>query len=247
VTLRVFPAQDGVKRKWTDVQDVPQGVRNVFIKAEDKRFYYHIGIDPVTVLARTIRNASARRVVSGTITMQLARLIKPHARALGGKIAEAVDALRLEARLSKDAILKMWLNAIPFGSNIEGPGAFSRARFGVTAAELDDVRAVALAVAPRHRMFRWRTPKPLFTRRILRKERIPCFQTMRILQEALPKAAVSVLSKQRLILISSFTLKNDWRGTRKTLSQPCEQWLRTGDREFDRRGIVLRGIGFVVQ
>jgi penicillin-binding protein 1C len=145
VTLKVFPAQGGVKREWTDVQDVPQGVRNVFIKAEDKWFYCHIGIDPVAVIARTIRNAATRRVVSGasTITMQLARLIKPHARGLGGKIVEAVDALRLEARLSKDAILEMWLNAIPFGSNIEGLGAFSRTRFGVTAAELDDVRAVA--------------------------------------------------------------------------------------------------------
>ncbi|MDR2447359.1 MAG: penicillin-binding protein 1C [Treponema sp.] len=151
VTLRVFPARDGVRRERTNVQDVPQGIRNVFIRAEDRRFYHHIGVDPVAVIARAIRNASARRVVSGasTITMQLARLIKPHARGFGGKIAEAVDALRLEARLSKDAILELWLNAIPFGSNIEGLGAFSRARFGVAAAELDEARAVALAVVPR--------------------------------------------------------------------------------------------------
>ncbi|MDR0556651.1 MAG: penicillin-binding protein 1C [Treponema sp.] len=151
VTLRVFPAQDGVRREWTDVQDVPQSVRNVFIKAEDKRFYHHIGVDPVAVIASAIRNASARRVASGasTITMQLARLIKPHARGIGGKIDEAVDALRLEARLSKDAILELWLNAIPFGSNIEGLGAFSRARFGVAVTELDDAQAVTLAVVPR--------------------------------------------------------------------------------------------------
>ncbi|MDR2783541.1 MAG: penicillin-binding protein 1C [Treponema sp.] len=151
VTLRVFPARDGVRREWTDVCDVPQGVRNVFIKAEDKRFYYHIGVDPVAVIARAIRNASAKRVVSGasTISMQLARLIKPHARGIRGKIAEAVDALRIEARLSKDAVLELWLNAIPFGSNLEGLGAFSRARFGVAAMELDDAQAVALAVVPR--------------------------------------------------------------------------------------------------
>ncbi|MDR0375384.1 MAG: penicillin-binding protein 1C [Treponema sp.] len=151
VTLRVFPARDGVRREWTDIQDVPQSVRNVFIRAEDKRFYYHIGVDPVAVVAGAARNASAGRVVSGasTITMQLARLIKPHARGFGGKMAEAVDALRLEARLSKDAILELWLNAIPFGSNIEGIGAFSRARFGVAATELDAARAAALAVVPR--------------------------------------------------------------------------------------------------
>ncbi|MDR2793326.1 MAG: transglycosylase domain-containing protein [Treponema sp.] len=149
--LRAFPVQDGVKREWTDVEDVPQGVRNVFITAEDKRFYSHIGVDPVAVMARAIRNMSAKQVVSGasTITMQLARLIKPRTRDLGGKIAEALDALRLEARLSKNAILELWLNNIPFGSNIEGLGAFSRARFGMAAPELDDVRAAALAVVPR--------------------------------------------------------------------------------------------------
>ncbi|MDR0708110.1 MAG: penicillin-binding protein 1C [Treponema sp.] len=151
VTLRVFPARDGVRREWTDIEDIPRDVRNVFIKAEDKRFYYHSGVDPVAVIASAIRNASAKRVVSGasTITMQLARLIKPRARGLGGKMAEAADALRLEARLSKDAILELWLNAIPFGSNIEGIGAFSRARFGVAAAALDEARAAALAVVPR--------------------------------------------------------------------------------------------------
>jgi penicillin-binding protein 1C len=149
--LRVFPVQDGVKREWTDIEDIPLDVRNVFITAEDKRFYFHAGVDPVAIAARAIRNASAKRVVSGasTITMQLARLITPRARDIGGKIAEAIDALRLEARLSKDAILELWLNNIPFGSALEGIGAFSRARFGVNAAELDAERAAALAVVPR--------------------------------------------------------------------------------------------------
>lgn len=85
--------------------------------------------------------------------MQLARLIKPHTRWLGGKTADAVDALQLEARLSKNATLELWINAIPFGSDfgndIERLGAFSRVRFSVTATELDDARAATFAVVPR--------------------------------------------------------------------------------------------------
>ncbi|MDR1219399.1 MAG: transglycosylase domain-containing protein [Treponema sp.] len=68
---------------------------------------------------------------------------------LGGKMDEAADALRLEARFSKNAILELWLNAIPFGNDIEGPGVFSRARFSVAATELGDARVAALAVVPR--------------------------------------------------------------------------------------------------
>jgi penicillin-binding protein 1C len=81
--------------------------------------------------------------------MQLARLIRPGGMGLWGKIGEAWDALRLETRLSKRDILELWLNGIPFGSNIEGVPAITRARFGVSAAQLDDRRAVLLAVIPR--------------------------------------------------------------------------------------------------
>jgi penicillin-binding protein 1C len=151
VVLRVFPAPDGKKREWTDLDAVPATARNVFIKAEDRRFFFHIGVDLPAITACAIRNAKAGRVVSGasTITMQLARLIKPHRAGLAGKIGEAFDAIRLEARLSKNAILELWLNAIPFGGNIEGLSAFSRARFGIPASALNTAQSAVLAVAPR--------------------------------------------------------------------------------------------------
>jgi penicillin-binding protein 1C len=81
--------------------------------------------------------------------MQLARLIRPHGHGLRGKFIEAFDALRLEARLSKKQILELWINGIPFGSNIEGLPAAGRARFGREPARLDDARAVLLAIIPR--------------------------------------------------------------------------------------------------
>ncbi|MDR1972853.1 MAG: transglycosylase domain-containing protein [Treponema sp.] len=149
--LRVLPAADGVKREWAPLEEIPAGALRLFIRAEDRRFYFHGGVDLISVAGSALRNLRAGRVVSGasTITMQLARLITKRGPGLGGKIGEAWDALRLEARLSKAEILELWLNGIPFGSNIEGLAAMTRARFGVPLAQLDDSRAVLLAVIPR--------------------------------------------------------------------------------------------------
>jgi penicillin-binding protein 1C len=149
--LRVFSSADGVKREWLSVDEIPSGVLRIFVRAEDARFYLHPGIDPVAVIASAMRNLRAGRIVSGasTITMQLARLLKPRDHGLRSKLLEALDALRLEARLSKKQILELWINGIPFGSNIEGLPAASRGRFGREAYGLDDARAVLLAVIPR--------------------------------------------------------------------------------------------------
>jgi penicillin-binding protein 1C len=150
-TLRVLPAPDGVKREWAPLKEIPAGVLRTFIRAEDRRFYIHPGVDPLAVAGSALRNLRSGRVVSGasTITMQLARLIRPRGPGLRGKLAEAWDALRLEARLSKGEILELWLNGIPFGSNIEGLPAMTRARFGLPLAQLDDPQAAILAVIPR--------------------------------------------------------------------------------------------------
>ena len=149
--LRVFPAEDGVRREWVPLEEIPPGVLRVFVRAEDRRFFLHPGVDPAAVAAAGVRNARAGRTVSGasTITMQLARMVSPHEQGMRGKLRETFDSLRLEARLSKDEILELWINNIPFGGNIEGLPAAGRARFGREPAHLDDARAALLAVIPR--------------------------------------------------------------------------------------------------
>jgi penicillin-binding protein 1C len=151
VTLRVFPSLEGVRREWVPLEEIPAGAARIFLKAEDRRYYVHPGIDIIAVIRSAARNIKARRIVSGasTITMQLARLVRARSGGYGAKLAEAWDALRLEARLSKREILELWLNGIPFGSNIEGLAAVTRARFGLPIAALDDRRALLLAVIPR--------------------------------------------------------------------------------------------------
>jgi penicillin-binding protein 1C len=102
------------------------------VAAEDQRFYSHPGADPLAALRALWQNATSLRRVSGasTITMQLARMLRPRPRTLWGKYREAVDALSLEARHSKREILEMYLNLAPFGGNIRGAGAASRVWFG---------------------------------------------------------------------------------------------------------------------
>jgi penicillin-binding protein 1C len=155
IVLRVLPADNGVKREWAPLGEIPSGAVNIFIQAEDKRFYSHPGIDLFSLAAGFYRNLRAGRTVSGasTITMQLARLVHPHSAGLRGKIVEAWDAIRLEAKLSKKEILELYLNSIPFGSNIEGLAAITRARFGCSIRELDDNRAALLASVPRRPLF----------------------------------------------------------------------------------------------
>ena len=149
--LRILPADDGVKREWASLGVIPYGAVDIFLHSEDRRFYYHHGVDLISLTRSLFRNTQAGRTVSGasTITMQLARLVHPHSGGLKGKINEAWDALRLEARLTKREILELWLNSIPFGSNVEGLPAMTRARFGCSVRELDETRAALLAAVPR--------------------------------------------------------------------------------------------------
>jgi len=153
--LRVLPAGDGVKREWASLDEIPPGAVKIFIRAEDRRFYFHPGFDIISIGRSIIQNAQAGRIVSGasTISMQLARLVNPHPGGLSGKIRETRDALRIEVKLSKNEILELWLNSIPFGSNIEGLPAMTRARFGRPINKLDDNRAALLAAVPRRPSF----------------------------------------------------------------------------------------------
>ncbi len=91
-----------------------------------------------------------RRIVSGgsTLTMQVARILEPHSRSVGGKLAQILRALQLEAHLSKREILTLYLNRAPFGGTIEGVEAASWAYLGKPASRLSHAEAALLAVLP---------------------------------------------------------------------------------------------------
>lgn len=118
------------------------------LAAEDKSFYRHHGIDFAGIARATARNIRAGRVVEGgsTITQQLARnLFLTKKKSFMRKFAEAILALQIERRFSKEEILELYLNQIYWGHNAYGIEAASFLYFGKSASELTLGEASLLA------------------------------------------------------------------------------------------------------
>ena len=114
------------------LDEVDAGYLKALVLFEDKRFYFHGGVDVWAGLRALAALVVQGRVVSGasTITMQTVRLLEPHPRTLWCKLKECVYAWHLERIFSKDDILAMYLTLAPYGGNIEGVRAASLAYFG---------------------------------------------------------------------------------------------------------------------
>ena len=153
--LRIIPLENGLIREKAEYEEIPSDVRNIFIKSEDERFYFHPGVDPVSVIRAFIDNTESGRIVSGasTVNMQLARQLVPHNGGLKGKLREAFSALRYNARFRKKDIFTMWINTLPFGRNTEGIKSASKLFYGCSPEYLSEVQALVLAVVPRSPSF----------------------------------------------------------------------------------------------
>ncbi len=121
------------------------------LATEDDNFYQHHGIEILGILRGTILKplTGARAQGGSTITQQLIKnsILSPE-RTLQRKVKEAVLAIELEQRFSKDQILEMYLNTIPYGSRAYGVEAAAQTFFGTTAANLTLAQATALAALP---------------------------------------------------------------------------------------------------
>lgn len=118
---------------------------------EDKRFFYHPGVDPIAVVRAIWQNISENRVNSGasTLSMQVIRLSAGNPpRSYSRKLFEMLQALRLELRYSKREILALYAAHAPFGGNVVGLEAASWRYFGYPSAELSWAEAAMLAVLP---------------------------------------------------------------------------------------------------
>ena len=130
---------------------VPEKFVQCITTFEDKRFYYHFGIDPFAVGRAIKQNISNKKTVSGgsTITMQVIRLYKQHRkRNFFNKISEMLLALRLECSYKKKTILALYASNAPFGSNVVGLDAAAWRYFGRNATQLSWGEMAALAVLP---------------------------------------------------------------------------------------------------
>jgi penicillin-binding protein 1C len=149
--LRGFLSADGKWRLPTSVDQVDPLYRRILIAAEDRRFADHLGVDPLAVLRAAGQWMTHGHVVSGasTLTMQAVRLLERRPRTLISKLVESGEALALERRLDKDAILGLYLTLAPFGGNLEGVRAASLAYFGKEPAHLTAAEAALLVAIPR--------------------------------------------------------------------------------------------------
>ena len=129
---------------------VPYKLKKAILSYEDNYFYFHPGINPVSMIRALSQNIKQGKTISGasTITMQVARLINPKQRTLGNKILEVLQTFKIEFLYSKEQILKLYIAHAPYGGNIVGTEAAALLYFDKDLEDLTWAEAATLAVLP---------------------------------------------------------------------------------------------------
>ncbi len=145
-----FADDEGVWRYPVRLDQVSPEYIQALLTYEDRWFYQHPGVNPLSLVRAAWQDIRAGKILSGgsTLSMQVARLIDPHSRTLGGKLKQIWRTLQLEWHYSKDEILEMYLNRAPFGGTLQGVGAASWAYLGKPPSELSAGEAALLAILP---------------------------------------------------------------------------------------------------
>ena len=140
-------ADDGQWR-FPPCDTLPEKFVKALIEFEDHRFYSHCGVSATAIWRAILQNIRNGRVVSGgsTLSMQVIRLSRQKPRTVWQKIVEMFMATRLEARYSKEEILRIYASHAPFGGNVVGIDAALWRYLGNDGAELSWAEAATLAV-----------------------------------------------------------------------------------------------------
>ena len=158
IPLRIVSAEGDLlgefgeeRRAVVKIRDVPEVMREAILAAEDERFYQHGGVDYVSVLRAAMTNlTSGTQQGAGTITMQVARnFFLTRERTLTRKLREVLLAYKIEANLTKDEILELYINQIFLGQRAYGFAAASQMYFGKPLSQIDVAEAAMLAGLPK--------------------------------------------------------------------------------------------------
>jgi penicillin-binding protein 1A len=156
--LRIYSAEGTLigefgeeRRNLTRIKDMPKVMKDAILAIEDARFYEHGGVDYIGVLRAGITNIwNARGQGASTITMQVARNVYlTSERTITRKIYELLLTFKLEAGLSKDQILEIYMNQIFLGHRAYGFAAASEAYFGKPIKDITIAEAAMLAGLPK--------------------------------------------------------------------------------------------------
>jgi penicillin-binding protein 1A len=129
------------------IRELPPYLPRAFVAIEDRRFYGHLGIDPVGIARAIGQNLTRRGVAQGgsTLTQQLAKnLFLTQERTASRKIQEAILALWLEHKYTKDEILELYLNRVYFGAGAYGVEAAAQRYFAKPAKDVTLAEAAML-------------------------------------------------------------------------------------------------------
>ena len=156
IPLRVYSADRELigefgeeKRAVVKIQDVPQVMKAAILAAEDDRFYQHGGVDYMGVARAALANVQGRREGASTITMQVARnFFLTREKTLARKLSEVLLAFKIEANLTKDQILELYINQIYLGQRAYGFGSAANVYYGKSLAEVTPAEAAMLAGLP---------------------------------------------------------------------------------------------------
>ena len=153
--LRTYPSRDGVWRYPLKPDQVSPFYLQTLLGYEDRWFYWHPGVNPVSLVRAAWQWGAHGRIVSGgsTITMQVARLLDPElagqpSRTLSAKLRQILRAVQLEWHYSKDEILGMYLAHAPMGGIVEGAEMAARLWLGKSAMDLSPAEAALLTALP---------------------------------------------------------------------------------------------------
>jgi penicillin-binding protein 1A len=156
IPLRVYSAEGELigefgeeKRAVVKIQDVPQVMKAAILAAEDDRFYQHGGVDYVGMARAAMANLRGRREGASTITMQVARtFFLTREKTIARKLSEVLLAFKIEANLTKDQILELYVNQIFLGQRAYGFQSAANVYFGKNLADLTAAEAAMLAGLP---------------------------------------------------------------------------------------------------
>lgn len=148
--IHAFLSKDDKWRFKIRTKEIHPDLTAAFLNKEDKYFYYHPGINPIAIGRAVFNNALQNKKTSGasTITMQVVRLLEPRERTYLNKFVELFRALQLEWKYSKEEIFELYINFVPYGSNIEGVKAASLLYFQRSPAQLSLAQIVSLTIIP---------------------------------------------------------------------------------------------------
>lgn len=139
------------RNEYTKIEDIPKELINATVSIEDKRFFYHLGFDPIAIGRSAYLNIKNKRIMGGgsTITQQLVKnMFLSQDQSYIRKVNEIILSVIMEFKYSKEEILEMYLNEVYFGAGANGIGEAAKIYFNKEVKDLNLSESSFLAGLP---------------------------------------------------------------------------------------------------